>query len=134
MAVNTIVYKMVKNSPKYWEFIRNLRNLGEVREGFIQQQQITAIEQAEYMLRYNNNYWICLVDGSPAGFVGVIDNDIRVATHPDFQRLGIGSYMINQMMTLHPAAHAKVKLNNEASLRLFEKCGFKKKYYLLERE
>ena len=134
MAVNTKVYKIVKNSPKYWEFIRNLRNLGEVRGGFIQQQQITAIEQAEYMLRYNNNYWICLVDGEPAGFVGVIDNDIRVATHPDFQQLGVGSYMINQLMTSYPAAHAKVKLNNEASLRLFEKCGFKKKYYLLERE
>ena len=26
------------------------------------------------------------------------------------------------------------KLDNEASIRLFESCGFKKKYYLLERE
>ena len=42
--------------------------------------------------------------------------------------------MINQIMTTHPTALAKVKINNEASLRLFEKCGFKKKFYILEKE
>ena len=125
--------ELIKNGPKFWEFIRNLRNLEDVKQGFIEQKEITAVEQAEYMLKYNNEYWICLVDGKPAGYVGVIDDDIRVATHPDFQGQGIGSFMINQIMQLHPAAHAKVKLENEASLRLFEKCGFRKKFYLLER-
>jgi len=125
--------ELIKNGPKFWEFIRNLRNLEGVKQGFIEQKEITAVEQAEYMLKYNNEYWICLVDGKPAGYVGVIDDDIRVATHPDFQGQGIGSFMINQIMQLHPAAHAKVKLENEASLRLFEKCGFRKKFYLLER-
>ena len=124
--------ELIKNGPKFWEFIRNLRNLEGVKQGFIEQKEITAVEQAEYMLKYNNEYWICLVDGKPAGYVGVIDDDIRVATHPDFQGQGIGSFMINQIMQLHPAAHAKVKLENEASLRLFEKCGFRKKFYLLE--
>ena len=126
--------ELVKNGPKFWEFIRNLRNTEGVREGFIQQKEITDIEQAEYMLIYNNNYWICLVDKQPAGYVGVIDNDIRVATHPDYQGKGVGSFMINQVMKMCPTAYAKVKLDNEASLRLFERCGFKKKYYLLERD
>ena len=125
--------ELIKNGPKFWEFIRNLRNLEDVKQGFIEQKEITAVEQAEYMLKYNNEYWICLVDGKPAGYVGVIDDDIRVATHPDFQGQGVGSFMINQIMQLHPTAHAKVKLENEASLRLFEKCGFRKKFYLLER-
>jgi len=126
--------ELVKNGPKFWEFIRNLRNTKGVRESFIQQKEITDIEQAEYMLKYNNNYWICLVDKQPAGYVGVIDNDIRVATHPDYQGKGVGSFMINQVMKMCPTAYAKVKLDNEASLRLFERCGFKKKYYLLERD
>ena len=124
--------ELIKNGPKFWEFIRNLRNLEGVKQGFIEQKEISSIEQAEYMLKYNNEYWICLMDGHPAGYVGVIDDDIRVATHPDFQGQGVGSFMINQIMQLHPAAHAKVKLENEASLRLFEKCGFRKKFYLLE--
>ena len=126
--------ELVKNGPKFWEFIRHLRNMKEIRQGFIVQKDISAIEQAEYMLRHNNNYWVCLVDKQPAGYVGVIDDDIRVATHPDFQGHGVGSFMINQIMEIHPDAYAKVKLDNEASIRLFEKCGFKKKYYLLERE
>ena len=126
--------ELVKNGPKFWEFIRNLRNTKGVRESFIQQKEITDIEQAEYMLKYNNNYWICLIDKQPAGYVGVIDNDIRVATHPDYQGKGVGSFMINQVMKMCPTAYAKVKLDNEASLRLFERCGFKKKYYLLERD
>tara|TARA_Y100000034_G_scaffold47685_1_gene58745 strand:+ start:2567 stop:2956 length:390 start_codon:yes stop_codon:yes gene_type:complete len=125
---------LVKNGPKFWEFIRNLRNLEGVKEGFVQQKEISSIEQAEYMLRYNNNYWVCLVEKHPAGYVGVIDDDIRVATHPDYQGQGVGAFMINQIVAIHPQAHAKVKLDNEASIRLFEKCGFKKKYYLLERD
>tara|TARA_Y100000034_G_scaffold115529_2_gene152803 strand:+ start:1666 stop:2058 length:393 start_codon:yes stop_codon:yes gene_type:complete len=125
--------KLVKNSPKYWEFIRRLRNLEGIREGFVEQHEITEIEQATYMLEYNSNFWVCLVEDIPTGYVGVIDNDIRIATHPDFQGMGIATFMVNQIMTIKPQAIAKVKLDNEPSLKLFEKCGFKKKYYLLER-
>jgi GNAT superfamily N-acetyltransferase len=126
--------ELVKNGPKFWGFIRELRNMEGVKEGFIQQEEIGDIEHAEYMLQYNHNYWVCLVDGAPAGYVGVINDDIRVATHPNFQGQGVGSFMINQIMKVCPAAHAKVKLDNAPSIKLFEKCGFKKKYYLLERE
>ena len=126
--------ELVANSPKYWEFIRNLRNLDGVREGFIEQGLIDEISHATYMLTYNNNFWICLGNETPMGYVGIIDNDIRVATHPNFQGTGVAAFMINEAMKLHPEAIAKVKLDNKGSLRLFEKCGFKKKYYLLERE
>ena len=126
--------KLVKNSPKYWEFIRDLRNKDEIRQGFISQEYIDSIQQAEYMLKYNNNFWICLAGEQPAGYVGVIENDIRVATHPDYQGSGIGTFMISEVMKLEPEAHAKVKLDNEASIKLFERCGFKKRYYLLEKD
>ena len=42
--------------------------------------------------------------------------------------------MINEIMKIHPNAFAKVKLENKASLKLFESCGFKKKFYILEKE
>ena len=79
-------------------------------------------------------FYICLYENKPAGYVGCIDKDIRVAVHPDYQGKGIGSFMINKLMDLEPSAFAKVKITNKASLRLFEKCGFKKKYYILEKD
>ena len=66
-------------------------------------------------------------------YVWLMD-DIRVATHPDFQGKGVGKFMIESLMEAHPLSFAKVKIDNEASLGLFESCGFKRKYYILERE
>ena len=125
--------KLVKNNQEYWEFIRNLRNHPSVKEGFVFQDHITKEQQMQYMSEYNDCFYVCLINKEPAGYVGVIDKDIRVATHPDFQGKGVGKYMINQLMEIHPNAYAKVKLKNEASLKLFEKCGFKKKFYILEK-
>tara|TARA_R110001583_G_scaffold48174_3_gene150713 strand:- start:844 stop:1224 length:381 start_codon:yes stop_codon:yes gene_type:complete len=125
--------KLVKNNQEYWEFIRNLRNHPSVKEGFVFQDHITEEQQIQYMSKHNDCFYICLINEEPAGYVGVIDKDIRVATHPDFQGKGVGKYMINQLMEIHPNAYAKVKIKNEASLKLFEKCGFKKKFYILEK-
>ena len=125
---------LVKNNYIYWEFIRNLRNLDGVREGFIEQDIIEPEDHQEYMKKYSDCFYICLVDETPAGYVGIIEGDIRVATHPNFQGQGVGKFMINSIMNLNPAACAKIKIDNQASLRLFKSCGFKKKYYLLEKQ
>lgn len=123
--------ELVKNSYLYWEFIRNLRNLDGVREGFIQQETITQEQQQAYMSQYNDCFYICLYNGEPAGYIGVIDDDIRVATHPDYQGKGVASFMINEIMKIHTNALAKVKVDNEASLRLFKSCGFTEKFFVL---
>ena len=49
----------------------------------------------------------------PVGYVGVVDNDIRVCTHPDFQGKGLGKFMIDEAMKIWPNAEAKVKKNNK---------------------
>jgi RimJ/RimL family protein N-acetyltransferase len=126
--------ELIKNNPDYWEFIRNLRNMDGVREGFIEQVHIEKSHHKMYMEVWGKCFYICLVDNQPAGYVGVIRNDIRVATHPDFQGRGVGAFMINGIMDLFPSSFARVKIDNEASLKLFKKCGFKKKYYILEKE
>jgi len=125
---------LVKNNYIYWEFIRNLRNLDGVRECFIVQDIIDPESHQEYMKKYSDCFYICLIDEDPAGYVGVIQDDIRVATHPNFQGQGVGKFMINQIMNINPNAYAKVKIDNQTSLRLFKSCGFEKKYYLLEKE
>ena len=126
--------ELVKNNYIYWEFIRNLRNMDGVRQGFINQDIISQQEHEAYMKKNSNFFWVCIDKAVPIGYTGVIENDIRVATHPDHQGKGVGSFMINEIMKINPNAFAKVKLENQSSLKLFESCGFKKKYYILEKQ
>ena len=125
--------RLIKNSYIYWEFIRTLRNMDGVRQGFIEQEYISQNQHESYMKKNSNFFYICLDKTTPIGYIGVIENDIRVATHPDHQGKGIASFMLSEVMKIHPTAFAKVKIQNEASLRLFESCGFKRKYYVLEK-
>lgn len=118
---------------QYWEFIRTLRNDPRVADGFIQTTHITSEMQEQYMSTHSQFYRVALIDDVPAGYVGVIEDDIRVCTHPNFQGMGVGKFMINKCMEIWPTAFAKVKIDNKASLKLFESCGFSKKYYYLEK-
>lgn len=125
--------KLVANSPEYWEFIRELRNNEAVKQGFIQQAHISPEEHIAFMTKHCNKFIICLIENQPAGYAGVIDRDIRIAVEPKFQKMGVGKFLIESLMAIYPDSIAKVKVENKASLKLFEKCGFKKKYYILER-
>lgn len=126
--------ELVECTEQYWEFVRLLRMDNRVIEGFIQTANVTPEQQIKYMTKYAECYRIALVDNIPAGFVGVIEDDIRVCTHPDFQGKGVGKFMITECMKIWPTSFAKVKLNNAASIKLFESCGFTKKFYILTRD
>ena len=120
--------------PEYWEFVRNLRNHPEVKKGFIRQEKIDWLTHKRYMTEHSKDYWVLLKDGNPIGFVGSVDSDIRIAILPEESGNGYGKILINHVMKQRPLSEAKVKLENEASIRLFESCGFKKRYYLMEKE
>lgn len=77
-----IEVKLVKCSEEYWEFVRRLRTNTQVSSGFIKTDKITKHEQLVYMSKYADNYRIALLDQIPCGFVGVVNGDIRVCTHP----------------------------------------------------
>lgn len=115
---------LVKCTPDYWEFVRILRNDPRVQEGFITESNITTDQQKNYMGTYSNCYRIALLDGIPVGYVGVIDDDIRICTHPDYQKLGIGKFMLEEIVKEFPSAYGKVKTNNTASKNLFKSVGF----------
>lgn len=134
--------ELVNCTEKYWEFVRKLRTDPRVEKGFVERNKITKKMQIEYMKKHSIFYRVAVVEvideqkkiKKPAGFVGVIDNDIRVCTHPNYQRMGVGKFMINSAMKIWPNATSKIKIENKASLKLFESCGFKKKYYIMEQK
>jgi len=126
--------ELVKCEKQYWEFVRKLRNDERVQEGFIESAFITKEQQEIYMCANSPLYRILLVKGEPAGYVGVVKDDIRICTHPDYQGKGYGKYMINEILKEYPEAFAKIKIENEASLGLFKSCGFSVRFYLLKKD
>ena len=84
------------------------------------------------MQKHGDHYFVCLYEGVPAGFVGSVNDDIRVATHPSYLRKGIAKVLIKYIVSIYPTSVAKVKIKNKASLKLFESCGFTKRFYLLD--
>jgi len=116
--------ELVECTKQYWEFVRELRMDERVIDGFLKTTPITKEQQANYMSSNSQHYRIALVNRKPAGYVGVLNDDIRVCTHPDFQGLGVAKFMINECMNIWPTAYAKVKHGNEASSKLFLSCGF----------
>lgn len=102
-------------------------------EGFIQTSTITPQQQETYMKNNSEYYRICLLDNTiPVGFIGVIDNDIRLCVSDEYKNQGIGKFMLQESMKIWPHAVGKIKTKNIASQKLFESCGFKLKYLIYE--
>ena len=122
--------ELVNCIKKYWEFVRILRNDKRVLDGFINSTYITKEMQEDYMKNHQQFYRIALIDNQPCGYVGVINNDIRICTYPNFQGKGVGKFMLKEIMKIFPNAYGKVKINNEASRKLFSSVGFKEKFII----
>src|SRR5215475_9752354 len=99
-------------TEEFWEFVRVLRTDHRVLHGFVSQDDITPEKQRQYMKSHWREYFIALVNGRPVGFVGSVNGDIRVCTHPDFQGQGVGAFMVDQLMRRFPRSFAKIKIGN----------------------
>jgi RimJ/RimL family protein N-acetyltransferase len=125
-------YKLVNCSVDYWDFVRILRNDPRNAHGFIKPGDVTQEQQTAYMMDHHQDYKICLSGTTPVGFVGDVDGDIRVCVDHDHKNKGIATFMVKDYVKQRQGLFAKVKIDNEASLNLFLKCGFKHKYFILE--
>ena len=80
------------------------------------------------MQKYGKGYYICLYNKVPVGFIGIVDNDVRLAVIKDVQNNGIGSFMLSEIEKIRPGFFVQVKKTNIPSIKLFEKNN-----YLLEK-
>lgn len=133
--INTDELKLVKNEKKYWSFIRKLRNEKSYANNFGDQHCIKKSEHELYMKKYGDDYYVCLYKNKPVGWVGKVCNDIRICTHKDYQRVGIGIFMLKNFIKVTNninECYAKIKLHNMDSLKLFLNSGFTITNYYLE--
>jgi GNAT superfamily N-acetyltransferase len=124
---------LTRCTEQYWEFVRVLRTDHRVLHGFVTQADITPEQQRKYMQVHWQKYFIALLNGQPAGFIGCVDGEIRVCTHPDYQGQGVGAFMVTEFMRRFPRSFAKIKIDNEASKRLFVACGFQPTFVIYEK-
>ena len=132
MNIKNLSY--VKCTKEYWDFVRVLRNDPTVQDGFIENAHITPKMQIGYMTKYADDYRVCLLGDTPVGYFGVIDDDIRVCTSPQYQGKGCGQYMMKECIEIWPTCFAKIKIGNTASERLFLAAGFKPKFTIFKYE
>lgn len=127
--------KIVKNESHYWEFIRQLKNDDLARANSMNSHVITPEEHRAYMKEYEDHYYICLIDDIPVGYVGTnAQGYISIAVISEARGKGVGKYMLQYFGEEMRARklRAIVNITNQASLKLFESCGFVKKYYIFE--
>ena len=115
----------------YWEFVRNLRN--EFRKSFVEQSYIGVDSHEAFMSLYSSGYLVCLNKSEPIGFIGVKGSDIRFAVAGEHQGKGIGVFMLEEISRRFPNSIGKIKIDNKASIRTFEKAGFKKTFVIMEK-
>lgn len=122
--------ELVNCNEEYWEFVRKLRMDPTNQEGFFTYAEITPEQQRKYMEKNCWDYKICLVDGEPAGYVGLLKgHEITYCVSPDFQGTGIGTFMIEEYSPRWAWVDALVKVDNIASQKVFEKLGWTKQIY-----
>jgi ribosomal protein S18 acetylase RimI-like enzyme len=117
------------------EYIRQLRNYHS--ENFANNHYISHFEHSNFMnIKNRENYYVAVCEHEYpmffyaqekklfAGFIGVINDDIRFAVHPLFERKGIGKHMLLFIKDKYPNAVGKVLHHNISSQKLFEKCDY----------
>ena len=123
-------YELVEISSEFFEFVRRLRTDPRNSDSFINNSEITLQNQIDYMEQHLNDYFICLSEQTPVGFIGVVKGDIRLAVDHDFRNRGVATFMVKEISKLFPGASAKIKTSNVASIALFESVGFERKFYI----
>ena len=122
--------ELINCSEKYWDFVRKLRTHPNNIRGFIIQKHITTTEQKLFMAANHQFFKICIQNETPVGYIGLIGpkrDEITLAVDPYSKSSGIGSFMVRALVKNHKPLWAKVKYDNHASKRLFQKLGFNQK-------
>ncbi len=122
--------ELVPISEDFFEFVRRLRTDPRNADSFINNTEIILQNQIDYMEQHLKEYFICLNQQTPVGFIGVVQGDIRLAVNHDFRNRGVATFMVNEILKLFPEATAKIRTTNVALIALFESVGFKRQFYI----
>lgn len=109
-------------SVHHYEDIRRIRNLN--RMSFGNKDEIDAATHKKFMDKHAVNYRVVLNRNLVVGFIGQVENDLRLAVHPSNQQQGIAQFMYPLFLEEYPDVTVKVNRDNDKSLAFFKKVGW----------
>jgi len=123
-------FRTVKKND--WEFILKLRN--ESYKYFKEQKsKIKFEEHIEYMKKQTSNpnffHWIITNNIEDIGYIRILEEDISFMMKKEFQNKGFGTESLKLLLKqdrIPEKLIGRVDIKNLASIRAFEKAGFKK--------
>ena len=92
--------ELVKCDKCHWRRILEIRN--SVRKSFINTSVISYETHMSFMEENSNNYIVAIRYDEVVGFAGVVNNDVRVAVDPKYQKRGIGKKLLNKITEHFP--------------------------------
>ena len=128
---------------KDWGFILNLRNEFYTNSFYEQKKLIQKTEHYEYMNKQTTNpnfhQWIAVNDSLPIGYIRILDHDINIMVDKKFQNKGVGTTMLKLVEEKAKKLglkklEARVLIENQNSLKLFQKNNFQIKMNQLEKK
>lgn len=115
-------------------YIYNLRNNEKIRQMFFDNKPISKQTNQAYWekrIKEDKPSYIIMKMGTPIGFVKLDycdmekSNYVGIIIHPYFQGRGYGKETLDELKKHHSNLKAKIKSNNEKSIKLFTKSGYK---------
>ena len=125
---------LVEIDISHVELLRQWRNLN--RYAFFNTDEITTEQHAswyaQYCSRQNDTQYIVVCDGEFVGTIGAINSNpieiVRVMLgRKDLAGHGVMTAAINQLIAVYHWTNAilRVRADNEAAIKLYQKCGFR---------
>ena len=107
------------------KFVYNLRFRIEDKKSYFTEKDIDFNSHCLFWSKYYTYYTIALINGQEVGFYGFVENDFRFAVVPEKRGEGIGIQLIKNAISRHNLRQAKIINSNYASIKCFEKAGFR---------
>lgn len=108
--------------PSDFEGIRDIRNAN--RHAFSNSHLLTCEEHAKFMHLHHSTYRLAFYKTTLVGFIGQVDQDLRLGVSPLWKRKGVGRFMVKNFCRLYPKITVKVKRSNSPSLEFFKSLGW----------
>jgi len=102
-------------------FVWRLRNSPEVRAVSFSQEPIRLMDHEGYFRSRLSEFQIILLEGSEAGYLRLVNQEVSIALDEAVRGRGVGSAVLKR---LSPGCTALILGENEASLKAFKKAGF----------